>query len=284
MSTLTKAPPATPALAIRSAPSSLASLRALVRRGLRDRGRATLTWGLSLGTYGGFMAAVYPSIQGSLDQLLKHYPSALKQAFDVTSMRTVEGYIQTEMFSLIVPLVIGYFVIRAITGATAGAEERGQLDAILSLPVPRWVLMAGACVVAALSACAVMGLTGVMTFVVGRLAGTHISLGLVTAGVFGVLPLGLLGGGVAAVAAGAMRGGRGASGIAMGALLAMYALDLVGKLSHSLEWFRWASAFRYYGSPMRDGIDPVAFAGMTTLAAGLMLLGARLFERRDLIR
>lgn len=283
MSTLTTAPPPAPALAIRSAPGSITGLGAFVRRGLRDRRRTTLIWGLALGTYGGFMAAVYPSIQGSLDQLLKHYPSALKQAFDVTSMRTVEGYIQTEMFSLIVPLVIGYFVIRAITAPTAGAEERGQLDAILSLPVSRSVLMAGACLVAALSACAVMLLTGAMTFIVGRLAGTHISLGLVTAGVLGVLPLGLLGGGIAAVAAGAMRGGRGASGIALGALLAMYALDLVGKLAHSLDWFRWASAFKYYGSPMRDGIDPLSFAGMTVLAAVLMLVGARLFERRDLI-
>ena len=259
------------------------SLRAVVRRGLRDRRRSMLIWGLSLGTYGGFMAAVYPSIQGSIDQMVSNYPAALKQAFDVSSMNTVEGYIQAEMFSLIVPLAIGYFAIRAITGPTVGAEGRGHLDTILSLPISRSVLMAGSCVVAAVTAAAVMALTGAMTFVVGRVAGTHISLGLVTAGVLGVLPLALFAGGIAAVASGARHGGRAASGIALGALVAMYAIDLAGKLAHSLESIRWASAFKYYGAPMRDGIDPASFIGLTVVGALLMVAGAVLLERRDVL-
>ncbi|HET9094559.1 MAG TPA: ABC transporter permease subunit [Solirubrobacteraceae bacterium] len=277
---------APPVMALRPprAPSWAGSMRALVRRGLRDSRRSTLTWGLTLGAYGGFMAAVYPSIQPSLDQLLKHYPAALKQAFDVTSMRTVEGYIQAEMFSLIVPLALGYFVIHAITGPTVGAEERGELDTVLSLPLSRRVLMASTCVVAALTATTVMVTTGVMTFAVGRLAGTHISAGLVAAGVGGVLPLALLGGGIAAVAAGAMHRGRGASGLALGLLVAMYLIDLVGKLAHHLEVIRWASAFRYYGSPMRDGIDPLSLIGLSAVAAALMIAGALLLERRDVLR
>ncbi len=264
-------------------PSWSASLMALVRRGLRDRRRSTLIWGLSLGTYGGFMAAVYPSIQGSLDQMLANYPSALKQAFDVTSMHTVEGYIQTEMFSLIVPLALGYFVIHAITGPTVDAEDRGHLDTTLSLPISRTVLMASACVVAAMTAAAVMAVTGLITFTVGRIAGTGISPGLVTAGVLGVLPLALLAGGVAAVAAGALHRGRAAAGIALGTLIAMYAFDLAGKLAHSLDALRWLSAFKYYGSPMRDGIDPLSFAGMTVAAALLMAAGTLLLERRDVL-
>lgn len=40
-----------------------------------------------------------------------------------------------------------------------------------------------------MTAAAVMVLTGVMTFVVGRVAGTHTSLGLVTAGVLGAWPV-----------------------------------------------------------------------------------------------
>lgn len=75
--------------------------------------------------------------------MVKKLPAALKQAFDVPSMNTVERYIQAEMFSLIVPPAIGYFTIRAITGPTVGAEERGHLDTILSLPISRSVLIAG---------------------------------------------------------------------------------------------------------------------------------------------
>lgn len=265
------------------APGWRRSARAIVLRGLRDRRRSMLIWGISLGTYGGFMAAVYPSIQGSIDQMLKNYPSALKQAFDVTSMSTIEGYLQTEMFSLIVPLALGAFVIQTVTGPTVGAEARGHLDTVLSLPVARTVLMAGTCVVAAVSATAVMLLTGAMTLAVGFVAGTHMSPGLIAAGVIGVLPLALLGGGVAAAAAGALHSGRAAGGVALGALIAMYAIDLAGKLAHGLAAIRWFSAFRYYGSPMRDGIDPLAFVGLTAVAILLMVAGARLLERRDIL-
>jgi len=270
-------------LVSRSAPAWPESLRAVVRRGLRDRRRSMLIWGVSLGTYGGFMAAVYPSIQSSIDQTVKNYPAALKQAFDVTSMNTVEGYIQAEMFSLIVPLAIGYFTIRAITGPTVAAEERGHLDTILSLPISRSVLMAGSYLVAAVTAAAVMVLTGLMTFVVGRVAGTHISLGLVTAGVLGAWPLGLFAGGIAALASGALHSGRAATGIALGTLIAMYAIDLAGKLAHGLEPIRWASAFKYYGAPMRDGIDPASFIGLMAVGALLTVAGALLLERRDVL-
>ena len=50
-----------------------------------------------------------------------------------------------------------------------------------------------------------MAVTGAMTFIVGRIAGTDISLGLVTAGVMGVWPLAMFFGGVAALASGVLH-------------------------------------------------------------------------------
>jgi ABC-2 type transport system permease protein len=267
----------------RSPPSGRHGLRVVVRRGLLDQRRSVLTWGLSLGALCGFMAAVYPSIQSSIDQMLKNYPAALKQAFDVGAMNTVEGYIHTEMFSLIVPLAIGYFAIRTVAGAIVGAEERGRLDTILALPVSRTVLIVGFYLVAALICAAIMALTGVITFIAGRIAGTHISLGLVMAGVMGVWPLALLFGGVAALASGALHSSRAVNGIALGTLVSMYALDLAGRLAHGLEPIRWLSAFRYYGAPMRDGIDPLSFVGLAAAGVVLLITGALLLERRDLL-
>ena len=43
----------------------------------------------------------------------------------------------------------------------------------------------------------------------------------------------------------------------------MYALDVAGRLANGLDPIRWISAFRYYGAPMRDGIDPGSFIGLT---------------------
>jgi len=270
-------------VARRSAPGWSVELSPVVRRGLLDRRRSIAIWGGSLGALGAFMAAIYPTIQSSVEQMIKSYPSGLKEAFGAGAMNTVEGYVHAELFSLIVPLAIGYYAVRAVAAPIVGAEERGHLDTILSLPLPRTVLVAGSCVVSALSSAAILGVLGVATFVVGRLAGTGISLGLVAAGVAGVFPLALFAGGLAAVASGVLRSSMSASGVAMGTLVAMYALDLAGRLAHALDPLRYVSAFRYYGAPMQDGIDPAAFIGLAAAGIVLMVVGALLFERRDVL-
>ena len=267
----------------RHAPRWRTSLRAVVRRGLLDRRRAALLWGGSLGALGAFMAAIYPSIQSSIESISRNYPAGLKEAFGVQAMNTVEGYVHAEMFSLIVPLAIGYFAIRAVAAAIVGAEERGHLDTILSLPMSRWVLMVGSYLVAAVVSVAILALTGAMTFIAGRIAGTHISLGLVIAGSMGVWPLALFFAAVSALASGVLHGARTVYGIALGALVAMYALDLAGRLANGLEPLRWISAFRYYGAPLRDGIDPASFIGLTAAGVLLLIAGAPLLERRGVL-
>jgi ABC-2 type transport system permease protein len=267
----------------RPAPGWPVALSAVVRRGLLDRRRSVLIWGGSLGALGAFMAAIYPTIQSSIEQVAKSYPAGLKEAFGVQAMNTVEGYIHAELFSLIVPLAIGYYAVRAVATPIVGSEERGHLDTILALPVSRTVLVAGSCIVAAISSAAILGLLGASTFIVGRIAGTHISLGLVAAGAAGVFPLALFTGGLAALASGALRSSLTVSGVAMGTLVAMYALDLAGRLAHGLDPLRWISAFRYYGAPMQDGIDPASFIGLAAAGVLLMVLGALLFARRDVL-
>ena len=59
-------------------------------------------------------------------------------------------------------------------------------------------------------------------------------------------------------------------------------LDLAGRLSSSLEPLRWFSAFRYYGAPLRDGIDVSNFVVLTAAGIVLIAAGAVLFDRRDL--
>jgi ABC-2 type transport system permease protein len=72
------------------------------------------------------------------------------------------------------------------------------------------------------------------------------------------------------------------TGAVAGVLVTMYVVDLVGRLDPDLSGIRYASVFKYYGNAIEDGIDPVAFLGMTGAAIVLAALGAWLFERRDL--
>ena len=103
------------------------------------------------------------------------------------------------------------------------------------------------------------------------------------AGVANVVPLGLFFAGIAMVATGIRRGSGAATGIAAGTLVTMYVFDLVGKLADGLEPLRYLSVFRYHGTAIENGIDPVAFIGIALMAALLALGGTLLFERRDVL-
>jgi hypothetical protein len=45
---------------------------------------------------------------------------------------------------------------------------------------------------------------------------------------------------------------------------------------------RYASVFKYYGNAVEDGLDPIAFCGVTATAVAFAAIGAWLFDRRDL--
>ena len=131
---------ARPVVPVARAPSAAASLLAIVRRGLRDHRRAPLTWGGSLGAMCALMAAIWPSIEGSINDALESYPEALKDAFNIRQLTTVEQYIDAEMLSLIVPLAVAVLAVRIVTRAIAGAEEQRHLDTLLAAPVSRRTL------------------------------------------------------------------------------------------------------------------------------------------------
>jgi ABC-2 type transport system permease protein len=97
-----------------------------------------------------------------------------------------------------------------------------------------------------------------------------------------VWPLAMFFAGLAVFAAGRLHRGAPVTAVATGTLGAMYVLDLVGKLA-GIPALRAVSAFRYYGSAVQDGIDPLAFAGLTLLGVALAAAGAWLLERRDIL-
>jgi len=129
---------------------------------------------------------------------------------------------------------------------------------------------------------AVLALITALTLAAGWLAGADPSVTVLGRGFANVWPLAMLFGGLALAVAGVVRRSAAVTAISAGTLVAMYVLDLVGKLADPIEPVRAISAFKYYGSAVRDGIDPLAFAGMALAGAALAALGAWLFERRDI--
>jgi ABC-2 type transport system permease protein len=255
---------------------------ALLADQLRDRWRSLLAWGLPLGLMSAFIVAIYPSVEDALAKAVRDYPPALKEAFGIGELANVEQYLEAEMLSLIVPLAAGYLAVRSVASGLSGAAESGRLDVLLSAPVSRTRLVAAGFAATAVELAAVLAVSLALTLAGSALAGAGLALGPALAGFANVWPLALLFAGLGVVITGfSLRTGI-VTGSVAGVLVAMYVADLIGKLDPGLDWVRYGSVFRYYGSAIQDGIDPLAFGGIAAVAVALAALGAWQFERRDL--
>jgi len=263
-------------------PSTVRSLQAVVAHLLWTNRRAPPTWGGGLGAMSALIAAMWPSIEGSVSKLMREYPPALKTAFGIDELDSLAAYVSAEMLSLIVPLALVVLTVRCVVGATAGAEERGYLDVLLTLPLSRRVLIAGAFVAAAVVGAIVLAVAWAMTCLAGMAVGASVDAGALAAGFADVWPLAMVFAGLGVLAVGLTSRPALATGAAVGIAVAMYVVDLVGKLSEALEPVRNVSAFRLYGTAVTDGLDPVHVAILVGAAAALAIAGALLFERRDL--
>jgi beta-exotoxin I transport system permease protein len=259
-----------------------AQVAALLRTHLYDRRRSVWAWGLPLGLMSAFIVAIFPSVEDSLSKAVQGYPQGLKEAFGIGQLSNVEQYLQAEMLSLIVPLALGYLAVRAIASGLTGAAESGRLDVLLSAPVSRRRLVLAGFLATALELAAVLALTGALTGLGSVLAGAGLDADAALAGFANVWPLALLFAGFGTIAAGFSLRTSVVTGSVAGVLVAMYVLDLVGKLDPDLSGVRYLSVFKYYGNAIEDGIDPLAFAAVTAAACLAAALGAWLFERRDL--
>ena len=257
-------------------------MTALALAQLSERRRSLLAWGLPLGIMSALVVAIYPSVEEALAKAIREYPAALKEAFGIGELSTVEQYLEAEMLSLIVPLAAGYLAVRSIASGLSGAAESGRLDVLLSVPVSRRRLVAAGLAATAIELASVLAVTLALTLAGSLLAGAGLGLGPALAGFASVWPLALLFAGLGVVVTGWSLRTSVVTGSVAGVLVAMYVADLIGRLDPSLDWVRYGSVFRYYGRAIEDGIDPLAFAGVTAVAVALAALGALLFERRDL--
>jgi ABC-2 type transport system permease protein len=251
-----------------------------------DHRRALLAWCVGVAAYIALLAAIFPSIEGSqeFDDLVEQYPEALKSLFGLGGdITTGPGFMDAELFSLMLPLLALVLAIGSGARLLAGEEEAGRLELLLAYPVLRRsaVLAKGAAVavdVAAFSAAAFAALA-----LLSPAFGLDLSLGRLAGAVLGGWLLAVLHGWLA-LAVGALRPGR---ALAVGVPAALAAAGyLVGGLHELAGWldpFRFLSAFWWIGqSPLGSGVDLSRYLVPAAAAVLVLAAGAFLLERRDL--
>ena len=263
-------------------------LNSVLLKTLRDQRRTFLWWSAGLSAVNALIIILYPSVEDvpELDAIMESMPEALARLFmgDVVNLTSPEGYLNSQLFILVLPLLFLVFTIGRGSGAIAGEEERGTLDLLLSLPVRRSQVVLEK-FVAMVAATLALGIVSWLSMAAAALAvGMEIDfvrLGEVT---LSCTLLGLAFGAMA-LALGCAKGSRGLClGVTSAIAIAAYFLNALAPIAESLEPAQKLSPFYLYigADPLTSGLNFVHAGVLTGLTTAFLAIGVALFGRRDL--
>ncbi len=243
-------------------------------------------WGLGVIGMCLLMMAFYHSFSGGqFDEALKNLPESMKGLVgDVSSLKTVPGYVSQEVFGLRVPLLLMVMSIMLFTGLLAGEEGEGTLQTALSQPVSRFKVY-----IEKLAAGIVVSLVICMTAVVGVWVGliliheTMSFMRLIEAAL-GVWLLVFLFGSLG-FAIGAVSGRRGFSGSIAGLIaFSTYLLTSFAPSVSGIKTIERLSPFHYYNNPgiAANGLHATNVWVMLGVSAVFLLVSAVIFLKRDI--
>src|SRR3712207_4668226 len=118
----------------------------MFRRALKDLRWTVFWYALGVFLYGMLILSFYPTVRDNaqmMDQYIKVLPKALMEAFGVTDMASLSGFIGGEYLNIMWPLIASVFLIMAGTATVAREVERGTIELLLSVPESRIKLLMG---------------------------------------------------------------------------------------------------------------------------------------------
>jgi ABC-2 type transport system permease protein len=259
--------------------------RELVARGVLALGRSSLWWAVGLVAYVVLNAAFWPSLEGT--EALASYEDMgeVLDAFGAQSLGTPAGYLDGQVYALMLPLLLSGMAVAAATGLTAGDEAAGRLECLLALPVRRsqvWLARWSAVVAAVLLVAAVSAAAMVAVLPAFSLDGVSASqIGMAT---LGCTLLALFHGAVGFAASGLGTSRGTAVGTAVLVLVTGYCMSLLLPIADAFtgarQWSPWHWALDE--QPVTDGPSVVGLVLVAVVTAALVVGGAVAVERRDI--
>lgn len=259
-------------------------------RTVKDKRVSLITYAVASAGLLVMYIALFPSIAKQAEtftSLLKVYPEALLKAFnfDLRSLTTLEGFLSTEQYSFVWPIMTVFLFTSFAGSSIAGGIDKGTMALVLSEPISR-----------------------LKYFFAKYLTGVGILLGFLLVAIPAAIPLAylfnlhpeaprywylVLSGGLfglaifsIAMCASAFFSESGKVYFAVaGLVIAMYVLNIVSTLKDNLHFLQYYSFFHYYNPArtMTDGtIDPWSYAVFGGVIIITTALGAWWFTKRDI--
>lgn len=261
--------------------------RSVLGATLRDRGRGLVGWVAGIGTLTAFVLVVYETLWQSdaVQNLIRRFPPPMQAMLGINPelLLSGAGYIQTQLYMFVAPVVVLIYAIGFGATATTREEDRRTVDLLLSLPLRRERVIAEKFLALTLLLSAIVT-TVALTLAVGNVVtGAALPLHGIVAANSGLLLIGLLHG-TLAMAVGAGTGSRAAAAATAGTL-AVGSFVLQGLLQQGMTLRPLVAylPFDWYlrEMPVLEGFNIgqlwLALATLAFLAAAMLA-----FRRRDL--
>lgn len=236
----------------------------LLRRGLQAQRRRALIWSASLFALVVVVLAVWPSMSesGSLESLVSGMSPAIVSALGLGALATPAGFLDGNLYALLLPLLFATLGILNLTALTAGDEDQGRLELLLALPISR----AGFYVSRFVSVSLVLAAVALVVGASVGFGGASLDMQLDTVGLvaatLGIFLLGTFHAALALALAGiGVRSGP-VLGAAFGALTLGYLIYAFFPMIESLSGYSSISPWHWAlgNQPLINGFDPVGTA------------------------
>jgi ABC-2 type transport system permease protein len=261
----------------------------IFRRTLIDSRKAILGWGILCAMLGLWVGVFYPAVDdvlASMSTLLEN-PLIKGLVGNISDFATPAGWVGTK-FLIMMPMLMAIYSVLFNNNATAGEEDRGTIDLVLTTPTPRWRLIVEKA--AAFTVASALILTQASLGLMAAILITPeltIPVGIVFPAFMNVLPMMLLLGAVALLLGTIVRSRQTAMGLAAAYIVGSYFVDTLSSLTEGglLGVLKYFSPFHYFSGPvaLHDGLHVVMFVVFTAIALVLLIFSLYFFQRRDLV-
>jgi ABC-2 type transport system permease protein len=256
----------------------------IARLDLLLRRRGTIGYALGMAVYVFVIVALYPAFKddASLNQFTAGNPTVAALFGATGSLTSPAGWLNANIYSNFLPLVVLLLTIGYGASAIAGQDEDGILGLIVTLPLPRRRILAQK--VMTLVAVAVpAGLATVLVVLAGRGFGLWLGTGHLVGATAGAVLLGIDFGALALLT-GALSGSRAiALGVTSSLAAASYLVSSLAPVTHWVRPLRFESLFYWAvgNAQLRTGLSLTSAVVLVGFAAVTLAAAVKAFERQD---
>lgn len=254
---------------------------------IRDLRKGLIGWSLGIVALVGMMVALWPTVRDmDIAGIVEEYPEAMQEMFRIDQIATGSGFLNTELFSWLLPVMFITYGVGLGSRLLAREEESGTIDVLLSTPISRTRLMLEKAAAATTGLVVLAVVLFLSTWGLAALADMGVTATYAAGASLAMLLLGLLFGAVA-YAVTAVTGRRAlAIGVSVSLAVAGYVFYAAATFVDAVASWDWLTPFQHAigvgPAATGEGGLPRGYLWLAIAGVVLTLLARPIFHRRDI--